>query len=529
MSEPKDPAIKLFGKTIPLPEKSPKAAAAAAAATATATTAANFCATCGDDNNNSNNIDQDQDQDQDRCCSTNSSPEENKGEEREAEKDTVGDKPTDFEPEVDRKEDGFKQDDGAPPVTSGESTNLEAISGASDSPKTPSVEKESTALKTSKTEEDQSETSNPQEKTMKKPDKILPCPRCNSMDTKFCYYNNYNVNQPRHFCKNCQRYWTAGGTMRNVPVGAGRRKNKNSASHYRHTVSEPLQNARSDIPNGVHHPALKANGTVLTFGSDRPLCESMASVMNLADKTMCNTTRNRFHRPEELKIPVSFGGGENGVEHSNGSSVATSKDEAGKAGSQDQMMRNCQGFPLQMPCFPGAPWSYPWNSAQWSSPVPPPAFCPPGFPMPFYPAAAYWGCAVPGTWNVPWLPQPSSPKQTAPSSGPNSPTLGKHSRDENMGKPSISGEGEPVKENNAERCLWIPKTLRIDDPGEAARSSIWATLGIKNDKSDSIGGGGLFKAFQSKGHERNQVPETSPLLQANPAALSRSINFRESS
>ena len=37
-----------------------------------------------------------------------------------------------------------------------------------------------------------------QDKTLKKPDKILPCPRCNSMDTKFCYYNNYNVNQPRH-------------------------------------------------------------------------------------------------------------------------------------------------------------------------------------------------------------------------------------------------------------------------------------------------------------------------------------------
>ncbi|KAH7838453.1 hypothetical protein Vadar_026574 [Vaccinium darrowii] len=46
------------------------------------------------------------------------------------------------------------------------------------------------------------------------------------METKFCYFNNYNVNQPRHFCKGCQRYWTAGGALRNVPVGAGRRKNK---------------------------------------------------------------------------------------------------------------------------------------------------------------------------------------------------------------------------------------------------------------------------------------------------------------
>ncbi|KAL0363461.1 UNVERIFIED_CONTAM: Cyclic dof factor 4 [Sesamum calycinum] len=59
----------------------------------------------------------------------------------------------------------------------------------------------------------------------KRPDKIIPCPRCKSMETKFCYFNNYNVNQPRHFCKGCQT-GTAGGALRNVPVGAGRRKTK---------------------------------------------------------------------------------------------------------------------------------------------------------------------------------------------------------------------------------------------------------------------------------------------------------------
>ncbi|CAO2189631.1 unnamed protein product [Urochloa humidicola] len=29
-----------------------------------------------------------------------------------------------------------------------------------------------------------------------------PCPRCESTDTKFCYYN---TSQPRHFCKTCRR------------------------------------------------------------------------------------------------------------------------------------------------------------------------------------------------------------------------------------------------------------------------------------------------------------------------------------
>ncbi|KAA8515235.1 hypothetical protein F0562_018535 [Nyssa sinensis] len=52
------------------------------------------------------------------------------------------------------------------------------------------------------------------------------CPRCDSLNTKFCYYNNYSLSQPRYFCKTCRRYWTQGGTLRNVPVGGGCRKGK---------------------------------------------------------------------------------------------------------------------------------------------------------------------------------------------------------------------------------------------------------------------------------------------------------------
>ncbi|KAM1359103.1 hypothetical protein ACFX2I_046086 [Malus domestica] len=56
----------------------------------------------------------------------------------------------------------------------------------------------------------------------------LKCPRCDSLNTKFCYYNNYNFSQPRHFCKACRRYWTKGGVLRNVPIGGGCRKTKRS-------------------------------------------------------------------------------------------------------------------------------------------------------------------------------------------------------------------------------------------------------------------------------------------------------------
>lgn len=64
-----------------------------------------------------------------------------------------------------------------------------------------------------------------QQQNQQPPPEPLKCPRCDSSNTKFCYYNNYNKSQPRHFCRACKRHWTKGGTLRNVPVGGGR-KNK---------------------------------------------------------------------------------------------------------------------------------------------------------------------------------------------------------------------------------------------------------------------------------------------------------------
>lgn len=34
-----------------------------------------------------------------------------------------------------------------------------------------------------------------------RPEGKFPCPRCSSDNTKFCYYNNYNIKQPRFYCK----------------------------------------------------------------------------------------------------------------------------------------------------------------------------------------------------------------------------------------------------------------------------------------------------------------------------------------
>ncbi|KAJ1701001.1 hypothetical protein LUZ63_000780 [Rhynchospora breviuscula] len=75
----------------------------------------------------------------------------------------------------------------------------------------------------------------------------LRCPRCDSSNTKFCYYNNYSLAQPRHFCKSCKRYWTRGGTLRNVPVGGGCRKNKRTKKQP--SSSTPIASAKLDQPN----------------------------------------------------------------------------------------------------------------------------------------------------------------------------------------------------------------------------------------------------------------------------------------
>ncbi|CAI9760312.1 unnamed protein product [Fraxinus pennsylvanica] len=65
----------------------------------------------------------------------------------------------------------------------------------------------------------------------------LKCPRCDSTNTKFCYYNNYNKSQPRHFCKACKRHWTKGGTLRNVPVGGGRKNKRLKTSNASSTTT----------------------------------------------------------------------------------------------------------------------------------------------------------------------------------------------------------------------------------------------------------------------------------------------------
>ncbi|KAJ8751397.1 hypothetical protein K2173_016600 [Erythroxylum novogranatense] len=99
------------------------------------------------------------------------------------------------------------------------------------------------------------------------PEQALKCPRCDSTNTKFCYYNNYSLSQPRYFCKSCRRYWTKGGTLRNVPVGGGCRKNKrsSSASSKRSSQEQQLTPNSNDPLSTLPSLAYDSNHLTLAF------------------------------------------------------------------------------------------------------------------------------------------------------------------------------------------------------------------------------------------------------------------------
>ncbi|WJX29661.1 hypothetical protein P8452_18277 [Trifolium repens] len=166
-------------------------------------------------------------------------------------------------------------------------------------PKNSSKEENESKVTTSTVEDTMETSSTDQDKVLKKPDKIVQCPRCNSFDTKFCYFNNYNVNQPRHFCRNCHRYWTAGGTMRNVAVGAGRRKNKHIGSQYRQMIvaSGGTPAANLEANDSLQHD----NGIVLKFGLDVDASANNGTENREESSSLCvSSVTNGYTRGTEL-------------------------------------------------------------------------------------------------------------------------------------------------------------------------------------------------------------------------------------
>ncbi|EXC35495.1 Dof zinc finger protein [Morus notabilis] len=110
---------------------------------------------------------------------------------------------------------------------------------------------DNTAAAATAKEESQPTSGNRKTASSRPSEQALKCPRCDSPNTKFCYYNNYSLTQPRHFCKTCRRYWTKGGALRNVPVGGGCRKNKKIKSSSR--LSGGTDSKDSSSPSSDHH------------------------------------------------------------------------------------------------------------------------------------------------------------------------------------------------------------------------------------------------------------------------------------
>lgn len=117
------------------------------------------------------------------------------------------------------------------------------------------------------------------------PETALKCPRCESTNTKFCYFNNYNLSQPRHFCKTCRRYWTKGGALRNVPVGGGcRRNNKRTKNNNRSKSPGPDHNCQTGS-SSTSNTVTNSNScnTNINIGGHLPQIPFLPHLQNFTD------------------------------------------------------------------------------------------------------------------------------------------------------------------------------------------------------------------------------------------------------
>ncbi|TKY59307.1 Dof zinc finger protein DOF5.4 [Spatholobus suberectus] len=137
-----------------------------------------------------------------------------------------------------------------------------------------------------------------QQQQQTQPSESLKCPRCDSTNTKFCYYNNYNKSQPRHFCRACKRHWTKGGTLRNVPVGGGR-KNK----RVKKTITPTTSSTTTTIP-ATTTSTCTATVTTSIGNMDGMLGSHMTIQTPLADdqKNMASSLYQALIRPPPLLL-----------------------------------------------------------------------------------------------------------------------------------------------------------------------------------------------------------------------------------
>ncbi|XP_004495498.2 dof zinc finger protein DOF4.6-like [Cicer arietinum] len=119
-------------------------------------------------------------------------------------------------------------------------------------------------------------------------EEAINCPRCNSINTKFCYYNNYSLTQPRYFCKTCKRYWTQGGSLRNIPVGGGSRKNKTTTTTSNSSKNLP-QTLLSQQNHKIHHEEQKQDLNLRSCGNITDLIQQNNNKSSVSSSTSTTT------------------------------------------------------------------------------------------------------------------------------------------------------------------------------------------------------------------------------------------------
>eukprot|EP00250_Pteridium_aquilinum_P035441 c9421_g1_i1 orf=85-1635(+) len=474
--------------------------------------------------------------------------------------------------------------------------------------------------------------------SLKRPDKVLPCPRCNSLDTKFCYYNNYNINQPRHFCKGCQRYWTAGGSLRNVAIGAGRRKRKHASleselatmddSAVEHCTArnssqiklssklrcgsvkdefacrvpesvkpivlpfDPSTFVASSNPLSLHvqesesYEYMHSKRIAASHGKVGPFCDPHDGTREQASTfhdfmhakhiaaphdnvgAPCNLHEQAYDRVhveqtrtgssglhvdsqsnECVDLGVSTTSSARQASNESGcasslttltmsvdacatdgksdamdSEVAKEGDEVDKGGSlvngtlgSVHILPHIAGGTSAMSSYAHCEVSRAATHAQrplaqkvaLENPAP-------GAVWPMLSSTLTWGPPSDPAdrslfWGFPWGPAANAVNAAKAALIPHAGLSQKHQTELNV--PS-------------EKRLWVPKTLRIKDTDEAARSSIWSTLGIR-DGQGSVLSEKAKEAFQCHAKEVDAPADQSQ--HANPVALTQSMAFRESS
>uniref|UniRef100_A0A0A9DJ88 Dof zinc finger protein n=1 Tax=Arundo donax TaxID=35708 RepID=A0A0A9DJ88_ARUDO len=172
------------------------------------------------------------------------------------------------------------------------------------------------------------------------PEPGLKCPRCDSTNTKFCYFNNYSLSQPRHFCRACRRYWTRGGALRNVPVGGGYRRHAKRA--------KPKSAAAAATPG----TAAAATAALASAGSTSSACTT-ANAPALPGPGMLGTNLSmlppllRLADFDAMSLGSSFSGmGKASLDAAGNYSVDGGSGGGGAAGLEQWRVPQMQGFPF---------------------------------------------------------------------------------------------------------------------------------------------------------------------------------------